>query len=166
MERELLDSIEYESTYLELRPARERLMVITNRPTLARHATTSRVDAGAVAASARLEATAEMLIAPPGPRAAPTTRPDLALEERGRSGTEAVPTAGGPPERPPQVTSGQCPDVACRPRTSLRRPHLLTLRSSVLVVMSASLGIVAKADARSARGLFVAVGGVLMLAWA
>jgi len=36
MEREPLDSLEYESTYLELRPTRERLGASTNAPILAR----------------------------------------------------------------------------------------------------------------------------------
>jgi hypothetical protein len=167
MKREPLDSIEYESTYLELRPARERLTVTTDRPIPACHAAMMRVDAGAVAANPRVATTAEILIAPPGRRAAPTVRPDLALKGVGPSGTVAVHFASGPPERPLHVTGGQSPDVAWGHLTSLRRSRLwMALPSSLLVVVSASLGIVAEANARSARGLFVAIGGILMLAWA
>ena len=48
--------------------------------------------------------------------------------------------------------------------TSLRRPRRWTLlRSSLLMVVSASLDILTQADPRSAEGLIVAVAGVLML---
>jgi hypothetical protein len=105
MDREPLDSIEYESTYFELRPARERLTVTTDGPILARPSATMRVGAGAVASNGRLAATAEIVVAPPGP----TTRPGLTLKTVGRSGDKAVHRAGRPTHRPLRVTSGRCP---------------------------------------------------------
>lgn len=167
MEREPLDSIEYESTYLELRPARELPTGTTDAPIFARRAATVQVDGGAVAWNGRLPATAEIIIAPSGPRMMPTNRPDVALEVVGRSGAEPALPAGGPPDRTPRVAGGHCPVVASDHLISLHRPHSWRLvASSLLVVVSASLGVVADLDQRAGQRLFVALTGVLLLSWA
>jgi hypothetical protein len=167
MEREPLDSVEYKSTCLELRPACERPTGATDAPILARRAATVHVDGGAVASNGRLAATAEIIIAPSGPRTTPTTHFDLALEAVSRSGVEPAHPSGGPTDRPLPVPGGRCPDVTSDHLISLHRPHSWpVVASSLLVAVSASLGVVADFDQRAAQRLFVSLTGVLLLRWA
>lgn len=162
-----MDSIEYECTYLELRPARERLTVATAAPILARRAATMQVDGGAVASNGHLAAIAEIIIGPPGPRATPTVGPDLALQALGRSAAEPDRLPGGTPDRTLRVAGGRRPDVASHRLISLRRPPSRPLvASSLLVVVSAALGVVADLEQHAAQPLFVALTGVLLLKWA
>jgi hypothetical protein len=144
-----LDSIEYECTYLELRPARERLTVTTDAPILARRAATMQADGGAVASNGHLAAIAEIIIGPPGRRATPTVRPDLALQAVGRSAAEPDRLPGGPPGRTLRVAGGRRPDVASDRLISLRPPSRPLVASSLLVVVSAAIGVVADLEQRA-----------------
>ena len=126
------------------------------------------VDGGAGASNRHLAAIAEIIIAPPGSRATPTVRPDRALHVVGRSAGEPDRLPGGLPDRTLlRFAGGRRPDVASDRLSSLRRPPSRPLvASSLLVVVSAALGVVADLEQRAAQPLFVALTGVLLLKWA
>ena len=163
MEREPLDSAEYESTYLELRPDCERLSDTTDASLPARRR--GDVPAHNTVASYGI-APADTGIVRAAPRTIPA--PPLHLCQRIVVRAHAPRRAAGPPvgllrrstRRPfSAVRSGQLP--------SRHRARCWTLLGpGLLVVVSASLGIVAELDVRAARGLFVALTGVLLLGWA
>jgi len=162
MEREpLLDSAEYESTYLELRPDCERLSDTTDASLPGRRR--GDVPAHNTVASYGI-APADTGIVRAGPRTIPA--PPLHLCQRTVVRAHA-PRAAGPPvglrrstRRPfSAVRSGQLP--------SRHRARCWTLLGpGLLVVVSASLGIVGELDVRAARSLFVALTAVLLLWWA
>ena len=123
MERQPLDSAEYESTSLELRPDCERVGPRTIPPPALCPPTVVRAHAPRPAGP------------PVGLLRRSTRRPFSA------------------------VRSGQLP--------SRHRARCWTLLGpGLLVVVSASVGIVAELDARAARIRFVALTGVLLLGWA
>jgi hypothetical protein len=161
MEREQLDSAEYESTYLELRPDCERLSDTTDASLPARRR--GDVPAHNTVASYGI-APADTGIVRAGPRTIPA--PPLHLCQRTVVRAHA-PRPAGPPvglrrsKRRPfsAVRSGQLP--------SRHRARCWTLLGpGLLVLVSASLGIVAELDVRAARSLFVALTAVLLLGWA
>ena len=161
MEREPLDSAEYESTYLELRPDCERLSDTTDASLSARRR--GDVPAHNTVASYGI-APGDTGIVRAGPRTIPA--PPLHLCQRTVVRAHA-PRPAGPPvglrrstRRPfSAVRSGQLP--------SRHRARCWTLLGpGLLVVVSASLGIVAELDVRAARSLFVALTAVLLLGWA
>ena len=162
MEREPLDSAEYESTYLELRPDCERLSDTTDASLPARRR--GDVPAPDTVASYGI-APADTGIVRAGPRTIPA--PPLHLCQRTVVRAHA-PRA--PPGRPSvwrrstrrpfsPVRSGQLP-------SRHRARYWTLLGPGLLVVVSASFGIVAELDVRAARSLFVALTGVVLLGWA
>lgn len=124
MERQPLDSAEYESTYLELRPDCERVGPRTIPPPALCPPTVVRAP-------------------PPRRRAGPPVGLLRRSTRRPFSAVRSDPL--------PSRYKARCPTL---------------LGPGVLVVISASLGIVAELDARAARTLFVALTGVLLLGWA
>jgi hypothetical protein len=165
MERQPLDSLEYESTYLELRPPGERLSDMTDAPRPAG----SRADAHVHDAAASNEfVSAGAGIAVPGPRTMSASPPDLSPRTAGRTPPRTVHSPAGLPARMPLLSTGrQWSEVSSRLLASPRRPRVSgQVGSSLLVVTSASLGLAAALDVRAARGLFVALTGVLLLGWA
>ena len=163
MEREPLDSAEYESTYLELRPDCERLSDTTDASLPARRR--GDVPAHDTVASYGI-APADTGIVRAGPRTIPA--PPLHLCQRTVVRAHAPRRPAGPPvgllrrstRRPfSAVRSDQPPSRHQARSWTLLGPGLL-------VVVSASLGIVAELEVRAARSLFVALTGVLLLGWA
>ena len=163
MERQPLDSLEYESTYLELRPDCERLSNTTDALAPARRH--GDVPVHDTVASYGI-APADTGIVRAGRRTAPP--PLLHLCPRTVVCAHAPRRPAGPPvgllrrstRRPfSAVRSDQLP-----PRH--RAPSWTLLGPGLLVVVGASLGIVAELDVRAARILFVALTGVLILGWA
>jgi hypothetical protein len=164
MERQPLDSLGYESTYLELRPDCERLSDSTDASLPARR----RGDAPVhdTVASYGI-ASVNSGIVPVGPRTIPA--PLLYLCPRTVVRAHAPRGPAGPPvgllrrstRRPfSAVRSDQLP--------SRHRARCWTLLGpGLLMTVSVSLGgIVAELDARAARSLFVAITAVLLLGWA
>jgi len=148
MERQPLDSLEYESTYLELRPDCERLTAPTNPQLLARLRNDVPADPP-IASYGRADFAARRHRTTPTPRRALASLPVA----------RAVSPASGPPTAVrSRVSSGQLPSRLPRSRT-LVGPGLVA-------VASASLGVVADLDLGAARGVFVALTGVLLVAWA
>ena len=163
MERQPLDSLEYESTYLELRPDCERPSDTTD----------ASLPAGRRGDGPEHDTVASYRIAPADTgvvRVGPRTMPAPPLYLCPRTVVRAH-----PPRRPAGPPAGL-------PRRSTRRPFSAVrseqppsrhqarswtlLGPGLLVVVSASLGIVAELDVRAARSLFVALTGVLLLGWA
>jgi hypothetical protein len=165
MDQEPLDSLEYESTYLELRPLRERPSDATNAPILARRRADVEVDDAV--ASYGIAAT-DTCVEAPGPRTTATPPGSLSPRMTGRAPAAAVHRPAGLPAGLPRLSTGRrCSGVPSRLLTSPRRPRSWTqLGSSLLVVATASLGIASDLDMRAERGLFVALTGVLLLGWA
>ena len=85
MGREPLDSIGYESTYLELRPMRERLNSTADAPILAARPAPAQAYGGAVASNGIAAAAAAMSIDASGLRTIPATPPGLAIRSLHRS---------------------------------------------------------------------------------
>lgn len=85
MGREPLDSIGYESTYLELRPMRERLNSTAGAPILAARPAPAQAYGGAVASNGIAAAAAAMSIDASGLRTIPATPPGLAIRSLHRS---------------------------------------------------------------------------------
>ena len=163
MEREPLDSAEYESTYLELRPDCERLSDTTDTLLPARRR--GDVPAPNTVASYGI-APADTGIVRVGPRTIPA--PPLHLCQR-------TVVRAHPPRRPAGPPVGLLRRSTRRPFSAVRSDQLPSrhqarswtlLGPGLLVVVSASLGIVAELDVRAARSLFVALTGVLLLGWA
>jgi len=163
MERQPLDSLEYESTYLELRPDFERLSDTTDASLPARRRGPVPVN-DAVASSYGI-ATADTGIVRTGPRTIPA--PPFYLSQRAVVRAHAPRRPAGPPvallrrstRRPfSAVRSDQLPS---RHRARSRKLPGFGL----LMVVSASLGIVAELDVRAARILFVALTGALLSGW-
>lgn len=110
MERQPLDSVEYESTYLELRPAREPPIGTTDAQILARREATVEVDNGAAPRTGAFGDRRDRH-GPVGSSDDSDCCPHLAPGAVRRSSAEAVHPAGGPPGRPLRVTTGRCPRV-------------------------------------------------------
>lgn len=153
MAREPLDSVEYESTYLELRPESERLSDTMAAPILAR--ADGRVDDaidlyGIDAAETGITSLGHggashlsRMLGPPTP--------------------QAVHPSDGPPTGLPRLsTSGRSSFVPSRRPSSPSRLRSWTLLVS-LAALSTSLGVVAYADVRAAQALFIAITGALIL---
>ena len=161
MEREPLDSVEYESSYLELRPTWERVTGRTEAPDLTR---LPQVDVGAVASTPYPPADISLETVDP-PRS-PTSPRNLAGQAVLLRHPRAVHPPGAPGDTPRRITAGCCPCVAGH-RASRQRLRCWSLLGSGLVVaVSACLGFVADLEQHAARGLFIAVAGVLILGWA
>jgi hypothetical protein len=163
MERQPLDSLEYESTYLELRPDCERLSNTTDASLPARRRGDGPVH-DTVAPSGI--APADTGVVRVGPRTIPA--PPLYLCPR-------TGLCAHPPRRPAGPPVGLLRRSTRRPLSAVRSeqpPSRHQARSwtllgpGLLVVVSASLGIVAALEVRAARSLFVALTGVLLLGWA
>ena len=151
MDREPLDSIEYESTYLELRPDSERLSDTTDASLPARRRGDGPVH-DAVASYGIDPADTGIVWAEP--RTVPA--PPLYLCPRTVVRAHA-------PRRPAGLPIGLLYRIMCRPFSAVRSDQLLSrhqarswtlLGPGLLVVVSASLGIGAELDVRAARGLF------------
>jgi hypothetical protein len=163
MEREPLDSAEYESTYLELRTDCERLGDTTD----------ASLPAGRRGDGPVHDTVASYGIAPAdtgivraGPRAIPA--PSLHLCPRTVVHAHAPRRPAGPPVGLLRRSTRR-PFSAVRPDQPPSRHRACSwtlLGPGLLVVVSASLGIVAELDVRAARSLFVALTGVLLLGWA
>ena len=158
-----MDSLEYESTYLELRPDCERGGDTTDAslPTRRR----GDVPAHDTVASYGIAAGNSGIV-----RAGPRTIPAHLLYLRPRTGvrSHALRRPAGPPvglarrstRRPfPAVRSHQLPSPH-------RARHWTLLGPGVLMTVSVCLGIVAELDARAARSLFLALTATLLLGWA
>lgn len=164
MEREPLDSVEYESTYLELRPARERVTTAA-APNLTRRPTTTQVDVGAIASS--LYAPTDIGPQAPDAPGSPAPPRNIARQAVRRWQPQADHTAGGPAGTPLRFTVGWRRGVGSGHLASQRRPRSWALLGPRLVVEgSACLGIIADVDPHAARRLFIGVTGVLILGWA
>ena len=166
MEREPLDSLEYESTYLELRPTRERLGASTNAPILARRLAAMQMDGGAVASGGIARVAAMIGIEARGNHQTAITRPDLEPQAVSRPRARALHRPGSGPAISLPTTDRRCPGVSSAHVTSLRRRPSWTPLWLSLSVVSASVGILADVDVRAARGVFVLITGVLLLGWA
>jgi len=163
MERQPLDSLEYESTYLELRPGCERLGDTNDPPLPVRrrrdgsaHATvpaygTVPVNSGIVRV---------------GPRTIPA--PPLHFCPRTAVRGHAPRLSAGPPVGlPRRSTRRRFSAVRSDQLPSRHQARCWTLLGpGLLVAVSASLDIVAELEVRAARSLFVALIGVLLLGWA
>jgi hypothetical protein len=165
MERQPLDSLEYESTYLELRPVRERLSHTTDVPLLAR--LRAGVQMNDAIASHGIAA-AGSGIAVSGPRTTPASPPDLSPRMAGGAPAQVVHRPAGSPASLLHDTSARrySRESSGQLISPHRRRYRTLLVSSLLVVASASLGVVADLDLRATRALFVALTGVLLLGWA
>ena len=162
MEREPLGSPEYESTYLELRPDRERLIDTTDASLPARRRGDGLVQ-DTVASYGIAPADSEIV------RAGPRTNPAIPLHVCART----VVPAHAPRRRAGPV--GSLRRSTRRPFSEVRSDQLPSrpqarcwtlLGPGLLVVVSASIGIVARLDVRAVRSLFVVLTGVLLLGWA
>jgi len=164
MEREPLDSAEYESTYLELRPVCERLSRTTDTALLARLRT--EVQMNDEIASYGIAA-AGSGIAVPGRRTAPASPSDLSPRTEGGAPAHVVHRPAGPPASLLRVISARRYSRASSGQliSRHRRRYRTLLVSSLPVVASASIGGV-DLDLRATRALFVALTGVLLLGWA
>lgn len=164
MERQPLTSLEYESTYLELRPDCEWLSDATDASLPARRP--GDVPVHHPVASSYGTALADSGIVRPGPRT--ISAPLLYLGPRTVARAHATRCPAGPPvallcrsTRPP-FSAFRSDQLAARHRSRSWK----LLGPGPLVVASASLGIVAELDVRATRILFVALTGVLLLGWA
>lgn len=165
MECEPLGSIEYESTYLELRPARERVTGTTEAPNLTRRPATKHFDVGAIGSS--VYAAADFSVATLDVPRSLVSPQNLAGQPVGRWPPQAVHPPDGPPEIPLRITAGSSRGGAAGHLGSRCRPRSWALLGSSLVVaVSACLAVVADLDPHAARSLFIGVVGVLILGWA
>ena len=163
MERQWLDILEYESTYLELRPDSVRLSDTTD-------ASLPDGRRGDVPADDMVVyygiAPADTGTVQAGPRTNPASPLYLCPRTVVRAHGPRRP-AGLPVGFVRRSTRQRFSAVRSDPRPSRRRArYWALLRPRLLVVASASLGMVAELDVRAARSLFVALTGALLLGWA
>jgi hypothetical protein len=163
MKRQPLDTLEYESTYLELRPDCERLGDTTDASLPARRR--GDVPVHDTVASYGI-APADIGIVRAGPRTVPA--PPLYLCPRTVVRAHA-------PHRPAGLPGGLLRRSTVRPFSAVRSDQLPSRHRArywtlvgpgLLVVVGASVGIGAELNVRAARSLFVALTGVLLLGWA
>lgn len=163
MERQPLHGLEYESTYLELRPDFERLSDTTDASLAARrrgdvpvHDTVAwygiaPADTGSVQAGSRTIPAPPLYLCP---------RTVVRAHAPRRPAGSPVGLLRRSMRRPFSTVRSDQPPFRHRAR------YRTLLGPDLLVVVSASLGIVVELDVRAARSLFVAVTGVLLLGWA
>lgn len=161
MARDPLDTLEYESTYLELRPETERLRATRDVLILF-----NRDDDGQLDEAVALD----RMPAADTATAALTTHatPSLPADRHRREGPapgHAVHRSGWPATLPAITTTRRHPRVPLGRLPSRRRRRSRTL-VRVTVALSTSLGLVATFDAGAAQAVFVVVTGVLVLGWA
>jgi len=160
MERQPLDGLEYESSYLELRPDYERLSDTTDASLPARRRGDVPVH-DAVPSYGIALADTEMVRA--RPRTIPA--PPLYLCPRTVVRAHASRRPAGPPVGLLRRSTHRAfSAVRSDQQPSRHRARYWTLLGpGLLVAVSASLGIVAELDVRAARSLFVALTAILLL---
>jgi hypothetical protein len=163
MEREPLDSIEYESTYLELRPESETLSWTRDASILGRRRTDGRADDVITSDAVAVTVTGIAVR-----RACTTSAPPADLPRIvGDAPEHPVCFSARPPSGPTGSSMARrCPGTPPGRAATRRFLRSGTLLQVTVLTLSTSLGVIAYVDAHAARAFLVALTGVLILAWA
>lgn len=166
MDREPLDSVEYESTYLELRPLRERLSGMTDAAALTARLAAAGLDAVTVASNGLGAPGTKISVEALRPVSIPVTRPALAPPATDGRCAAALHSRAAALPKSPRVASEGYSHMPSRHLIPPRRRRPFPRFPCGLAVVSASLGVVADLDMPAARVLFVALTGALITSWA